>query len=113
MHKGRVLPGKTCKVNHSMIHWKSAAEKVNHSMIHFLLYCGQRYLNKIHASDFPDRVNPIKIHSVPAPKSAPCRAPPGGGHVTRIVAKVAPQGPVGRPVAQQEGGVCHAEKRTY
>lgn len=35
------------------------------------------------------------------------------GTVTRIVAKVAPQGPVWRPVAQQEGGVCHAEKRTY
>ena len=99
MHKGRVLPGKTCKVNHSMIH--------------FLLYCGQRYLNKIHASDFPGKVNLIKTHSVPLPKSAPCRAPPGGGHVTRIVAKVVPQGPVGRPVAQQEGGVCHAEKRTY
>ena len=66
MHKGRILPGKTCKVNHSMIH--------------FLLYCGQRYLNKIHASDFPDRVNLIKIHSVPPPKSAPCRPPPGGGH---------------------------------
>ena len=113
MHKGRVLPGKTCKVNHSMIRWKSAAEKVNHSMIHFLLYCGQRHLNKIHTSDFPGKVNLIKIHFVPPPKAAPCRAPPGGGHVIRIVAKVAPQGPVGRPVAQQEGGVCHAEKRTY
>lgn len=99
MHKGRVLPGKTCKVNHSMIH--------------FLLYCGQRYLNKIHASDLPSKVNLIKIHFVPPPKSAPCRAPPGGGHVTRIVAKVAPQGPVWWPVAQQEGGVYHAEKRTY
>ena len=66
MHKGRVLPGKTCKVNHSMIH--------------FLLYCGQRYLNKIHASDLPSKVNLIKIHFVPPPKSAPCRAPPGGGH---------------------------------
>ena len=108
MHKGRVLPGKTCKVNHSMIHWKSAAEKVNHSMIHFLLYCGQRYLNKIHASDFPDKVNLTKIHSASPPKAAP-----GGGHVTRIVVKVAPQGPVWRPVAQQEGGVCYAEKRTY
>ena len=84
-----------------------------YSMIHFLLYCGQRYLNKIHASDLLSKVNLIKIHFVPPPKSAPCRAPPGGGHVTRIVAKVAPQGPVGRPVAQQEGGVCHAEKRTH
>src|SRR5699024_8122495 len=80
MHNGLVLPGKTCKVNHSMIHWKSAAEKVNHSMIHFLLYCGQRYLNKIHASDFPDKVNLTKIYSASPPKSAPCRAPPGGGH---------------------------------
>lgn len=93
MHKGRVLPGKACKVNHSMIHWKSAAEKVNHSMIHFLLYCGQRYLNKIHASDFPDKVNLIKIHSAPPPKSAPCRAPPGGGHVTRICRKGRATGP--------------------
>lgn len=82
-------------------------------MIHFLLYCGQRYLNKIHASDFPDKVNLTKIHSASPPKAAPCRAPPGGGHVTRIVVKVAPQGPVWRPVAQQEGGVCYAEKRTY
>lgn len=105
------------RVNHAMIHSLPAfpvhSEKVNHSMIHFLLYCGQRYLNKIHASDFPGKVNLIKIHSAPPPKSAPCRAPPGGGHVTRIVAKVAPQGPVWRPVAQQEGGVYHAEKRTY
>ena len=91
MHTGRVLPGKTCKVNHSMIH--------------FLLYCGQRYLNKIHASDFPDRVNLNKIHSVPPPKSAPCRAPPGGGHVTRIVAKVAPQGLF--------GGLWPSKKEAY
>ena len=67
MHTGRVLPGKTCKVNHSMIH--------------FLLYCGQRYLNKIHASDFPDRVNLNKIHSVPPPKSAP--VPRAAGRRTR------------------------------
>lgn len=113
MHKGRVLPGKTCKVNHSMIHWKSAAEKVNHAMIHFLLYCGQRYLNKIHTSDFPDRVNLIKIHSVPRPNPRRAARRRAAGTVTRIVAKVAPQGPVWRPVAQQEGGVCHAEKRTY
>ena len=81
MHKGRVLPGKTCKVNHSMIH--------------FLLYCGQRYLNKIHASDFPGKVNLIKIHSCTSAQiCAVSRAAGRRAPFTRIVAKVVPQGPV-------------------